>query len=110
PGPWVQYHYDSFTVPAGARLLGESAAGAQGFAIETEDGVLRLVAWQFHPEVSPEILHRWVSDGVDDLAGVGVDAAAFVAEAEQRAAYSRAEAHALIDVTLDAMSLLRANA
>jgi GMP synthase (glutamine-hydrolysing) len=110
PGPWVQYHYDNFTVPAGARLLGESAAGAQGFAIETGDGVLRLVAWQFHPEVSPEILQRWVSDGVDDLAGMGVDPAAFVAEAEQRAAYSRAEAHALIDVTLDAMSLLRANA
>jgi GMP synthase (glutamine-hydrolysing) len=108
PGPWVQYHYDNFTVPAGARLLGESPAGSQGFAVESEDGVLQLVAWQFHPEVSPEILQRWVSEGADDLALVGVDPAAFVAEANERAAYSRAAAHALVDVTLDALALVRA--
>jgi GMP synthase-like glutamine amidotransferase len=52
PGPWAQYHYDRFTVPEGARLLGESEAGPQGFAVESDDGVLRLVAWQFHPEVT----------------------------------------------------------
>jgi len=108
PGPWVQYHYDNFTVPAGARLLGESDAGVQGFAVESEAGVLRLIAWQFHPEVTPDILRRWVGEDADVLPGQGVDAAAFVAEAEQRTLVARASAHVLVDVTLDSMGLVRA--
>lgn len=108
PGPWVQYHYDRFTVPDGARGLGESAAGPQGFAVESPDGLLRLVAWQFHPEVTPGVLQRWVDEDRAVLPGVGVDAAAFVAEAVEREAFSRASAYALVDVALDAMSVLRA--
>jgi GMP synthase (glutamine-hydrolysing) len=108
PGPWAQYHYDRFTVPAGARGLGESAAGPQGFAVESPDGRLRLVAWQFHPEVTPDVLQRWVDEDAEVLPGQGVDAAAIVAEARERSAFAQAEAHALIDVTLDAMSVLRA--
>jgi GMP synthase (glutamine-hydrolysing) len=107
PGPWVQYHYDRFTVPAGSRLLGQSDAGPQGFAVEDAAGRLRLVAWQFHPEVSPDILERWVSEDAEVLPGQGVDGEAFVAETRQRAAFARAEAHALVDVTLDAMALVR---
>jgi GMP synthase-like glutamine amidotransferase len=108
PGPWVQYHIDRFTVPDGARGLGESTAGPQGFAVESPDGLLRLVAWQFHPEVTPAVLQRWVDEDAAVLPGVGVDAAAFVAEAVEREAFSRASAHALVDVALDAMSVLRA--
>jgi len=108
PGPWVQYHYDRFTVPEGARPLGRSDAGPQGFAIEGDDGRLQLVAWQFHPEVTPEILKRWVSEDSEALPGQGVDAEAVVAEAQQREAVSRAAAHALVDVSLDAMGLVRA--
>jgi GMP synthase-like glutamine amidotransferase len=108
PGPWVQYHYDRFTVPEGTRSLGQSDTGPQGFALESDDGVLRLVAWQFHPEVTPEILKRWVTEDAEVLPGQGVDAEAFVAEAQQREAFSRAGAHALVDVTLDAMGLLPA--
>jgi GMP synthase-like glutamine amidotransferase len=108
PGPWVQYHYDRFTVPDGARGLGESTAGPQGFAVESPDGLLRLVAWQFHPEVTPDVLQRWVDEDAAALPGVGVDAAAFVAEAVEREAFSRASAYALVDVALDAMSVLRA--
>ena len=84
PGPWVQYHYDTFTVPDGARLLGHSDVGPQGFAVETAAGRLRLVAWQFHPEVDAGILRRWVAEDAQALPRVGVDAAAFVAETEQR--------------------------
>jgi GMP synthase (glutamine-hydrolysing) len=104
PGPWVQYHHDRFTVPGGTRSLGQSDAGPQGFALES-DGVLRLVGWQFHPEVTPEILKRWVTEDAETLPGQGVDAEAFVAEAQQREAFSRASAHALVDVTLDAMGV-----
>lgn len=107
PGPWVQYHYDRFTVPYGARGLGESPAGPQGFAVETADGRLRLVAWQFHPEVTPTVLHRWVTEDAEVLPGLGVDADAVVAEAGDREAFTRASTHALVDVTLDAMALIR---
>ncbi len=108
PGPWVQYHYDTFTVPDGARLLGHSDVGPQGFAVETAAGRLRLVAWQFHPEVDAGILRRWVAEDAQALPRVGVDAAAFVAETEQRVLVSRAATHALVDVTLDAMGLVAA--
>jgi GMP synthase (glutamine-hydrolysing) len=108
PGPWLQYHDDWFTVPDSARLIGMSDVGPQGFAIETADGRLQLVAWQFHPEVTPTILTRWVAEDVDALPRRGVDPAAFVAETRQREIVARAAAHALIDVTLDAMGLVRA--
>jgi GMP synthase (glutamine-hydrolysing) len=106
PGPWVQFHYDRFTVPEGARLLGRSDAGPQGFAIESESRALRLVAWQFHPEVTPVTLARWVAEDAQALPAVGVDGAAFVAEAQQRERVTRAATHALVDVTLGAMGLV----
>lgn len=108
PGPWVQYHDDWFTVPEGARLTGVSDAGPQGFAVEAPDGRLRLVAWQFHPEVSPAILERWVSADADSLARQSVDVAALMGETRERADYARAATHALVDVALDAMGLVRA--
>jgi GMP synthase (glutamine-hydrolysing) len=108
PGPWLQYHDDWFTVPDSGRLIGSSDAGAQGFAVDGDDGRLLLVAWQFHPEVTPEILTRWVGEDIEVLPGRGVDPAAFVTETEQRALVARAAAHALVDVTLDAMGLVRA--
>jgi GMP synthase (glutamine-hydrolysing) len=109
PGPWVQYHDDWFTVPDGARLTGVSAAGPQGFAIESADGLLRLVAWQFHPEVSPEILDRWLTADAESLRRRSVDVPALMAETRERAAVARASAHALVDVALDAMGLVRAH-
>jgi GMP synthase (glutamine-hydrolysing) len=108
PGPWLQYRDDWFTVPEGARLIGTSDVGAQGFAVETAEGRLQLVAWQFHPEVTPAILQRWVAEDVDILPGRGVDPVEFVAETQERELVARAAAHALVDVTLDAMGLVRA--
>jgi GMP synthase-like glutamine amidotransferase len=108
PGPWVQYHDDRFCVPDGARLTGMSEAGPQGFAVESAEGLLRLIAWQFHPEVSPAILERWVSTDLASLARRGIDVRALMAETRERAEQARASAHALVDVALDAMGLVRA--
>jgi GMP synthase (glutamine-hydrolysing) len=108
PGPWLQYHDDWFMVPESARVIGESDVRAQGFAVEKADGRLQLVAWQFHPEVTPAILKRWVAEDRDTLPGRGVEPAAFVAETQEREIVARAAAHALVDVTLDAMGLVRA--
>jgi GMP synthase (glutamine-hydrolysing) len=109
PGPWAEYLYDRLTVPEGARLLGSSDAGPQGFAVETDEGALRLVAWQFHPEVTPDVLERWVTED-SSLEAQGVDASAIAAEARRLESTSRAAAYALVDVALDLMSLVPARA
>jgi GMP synthase-like glutamine amidotransferase len=69
PGPWFEWHVDTFAVPAGATELARSAVGPQAFRIG------RTVAVQFHPEIEESILRRWVSGGKSalDTAGVAVD-------------------------------------
>lgn len=55
-GPWLALHEDSFVLPDDASLLARSALGPQAFALRRHLGV------QFHPEVTPAILRRWVAD------------------------------------------------
>ena len=45
-GPWFEYHLDKFSPPAGAHVLASSAAGPQAYRLG------RMLALQFHPEVS----------------------------------------------------------
>lgn len=87
PGPWVQSHRHTFTVPAGARELGHSAAGPQGLAWE---GTTRALGWQFHPEVLPETIRRWGREGeqwrshADDVVAALLDEKAGLAERSGR--------------------------
>lgn len=53
-GPWLQWHYDAFTVPGGAEELARSAVGPQAFASGRNLGV------QFHPEATAAIASKWV--------------------------------------------------
>ena len=64
PGPWVQAHRHTFTVPDGAQRLGHSPAGPQGLSW-TGDADLpgRALGWQFHPEVTPATIRRWRDRG-----------------------------------------------
>lgn len=91
PGPWFTWHADAFTVPPGAQALGASPAGAQGFRLGSSIGL------QFHPEVTPELVARWVAGGRAQLDDQRVDGAALVAESERRRHDSRARAFALFD-------------
>jgi GMP synthase-like glutamine amidotransferase len=68
-GPWLALHEDSLVLPEAARELARNEFGTQAFAIGRHMGV------QFHPEVTPSILRRWVADkgglvSSDLLAGV----------------------------------------
>jgi GMP synthase-like glutamine amidotransferase len=74
PGPWLNFHTESFTLPAGARLLAYSAAGPSAFRRGPHLGV------QFHPEATPEIANGWALR--HQLAGRPVDAAAIAADGE----------------------------
>jgi GMP synthase (glutamine-hydrolysing) len=51
------YHYYHFTCPPQATLLAENDACHQAFRVGAAWGV------QFHPEVTPGILHRWAQEG-----------------------------------------------
>jgi GMP synthase (glutamine-hydrolysing) len=93
-GPWAQYHLDAFEPPDGVRVLGRNAAGVQGFATD------RLVAWQFHPEVKPATLGRWIAAGPGDVAAAGADPVAVAAYAEQHEERVRGAAHELTDAAL----------
>jgi GMP synthase-like glutamine amidotransferase len=63
-GPWLQWHFDCFTLPPGAIELARSEVAVQAFAHGPHLGV------QFHPESTIEIVRSWawadrgrVSDG-----------------------------------------------
>lgn len=54
-GPWMQWHFDRFTMPPAAVEIARNEAGPQAFRIG------RSVGLQFHPEVSAQILNGWLA-------------------------------------------------
>jgi GMP synthase-like glutamine amidotransferase len=94
-GPWFQWHFDSFTLPPGARLVADSVAGPQAFTIGPSLGV------QFHPEVTPEIMDLWVKAYRHELDQEGVDPDQLLQETYERANSTRAAAWRLFDGFLE---------
>lgn len=67
-GPWMQWHYDSFSVPSGATALAQSPAGPQAIVCGNALGL------QFHPEATETIVRMWASDeGAEELVSQGID-------------------------------------
>lgn len=93
-GPWFEFHIDAFTPPDGAEVLASSAAGAQAYRIG------RMLAWQFHPEVSPQIVRRWGAGSRDQAERAGIDLPTMYVETDAQCAESRARCHALVDAFL----------
>lgn len=91
PGPYAQWHVDRFVPPSGAVELARSPVGSQAFALGSAVGL------QFHPEATPEMLHRWVSEGAAGLADRGVDGPAVVATARSLAAEARDRAAVIVE-------------
>lgn len=93
PGPWLEWHYQRFTLPPGARELARSAVGVQAFASGPHLGT------QFHPESTIEIVSRWASSDHEKLERIGVgDAAARLEAGRGQAELARANAFQLFDV------------
>ena len=82
-GPWFQWHFDSFSPPPGATLIAENDAGPQAYVQGRHLGV------QFHPEVTPEIMDRWVATYRHELDAEGVDPDALLEETHRRAESAR---------------------
>jgi GMP synthase (glutamine-hydrolysing) len=102
PGPWLEWHFDTLTPPAGAQVLARSPAGVQAYQHGRHLGV------QFHPEVSPDILADWIAGSTERLHDIGVDADAFLRETRRRAPQARAAAHRLFDRVLTRLGLSHA--
>jgi GMP synthase-like glutamine amidotransferase len=60
-GPWFQFHYDRWTVPATALEIARNSAASQAFTHARNLGV------QFHPELTAEMLSGWLNNGGRDL-------------------------------------------
>lgn len=91
-GPWMQWHYDSFSVPSGATALAQSPAGPQAFVCG------RALGLQFHPEATETIVKMWSSDdGVDELVGQGIDAEDLLSTTRLQVADSEERCDALVD-------------
>ena len=74
-GPWMQWHYDAFSVPAGATPLAQSAAGPQAMVCGTALGL------QFHPEANESIVRFWASGtGEEELTSLGLHGEEIVAD------------------------------
>ncbi len=80
-GPWLEWHYQRFTLPRGAQELARSAAGVQAFSSGPHLGT------QFHPESTIEIVKQWASSDRERLESLGIT------DAEQRLEDGRVGAH-----------------
>ncbi len=106
PGPWMEFHFDTFTPPAGAEVLAASSRCTQAF----RDGVHLGV--QFHPEITPAGLGTWMARWAGTplearLPELGVDPAALRAETTARAEESRAASWVLFDAFAARAGLVR---
>jgi GMP synthase-like glutamine amidotransferase len=91
PGPWFQWHFDRFTLPAGVPVLARTALADQAFAHGPAMGL------QFHPELTPSVLECWLdTGGAANLAGLGIDPAGLMAQTQTLASASAARAHELV--------------
>jgi GMP synthase-like glutamine amidotransferase len=95
-GPWAQMHRDVFAPPPTSIVLGSSWRGPQCFIDESHGA--RAIAWQFHPEVTPETYERWVAEAY--LGDADVDPKLLVRDAYAKRAASRNRARALTDAAL----------
>ena len=103
-GPWFEWHFDSFTLPPGAKLLADTDVGPQAYVVG------RSLGLQFHPEVTPEIVDGWVRDyrgAADDDAG-GIDLDALLEETVRQAPAVRLATMKLFDRFLEKVARVSA--
>ena len=90
-GPWLQWHFDTFSRPPGAIQLAHSPAGPQAFRYG------RSLAVQFHPEVDLEIVSGWASAYRDQLDPQRIDPDELLAETRRLIGTARAASLALFE-------------
>lgn len=102
-GPWLQWHFDAFSVPDGAVALARSPAGPQAFRLRRNLGL------QFHPEADRAVLEAWMDDDLDQLEAAGLDAAGMLDDTDRYAAAALGRARRLIEGFLVDVARFRGN-
>jgi GMP synthase-like glutamine amidotransferase len=91
PGPWLEWHFDRFTLPPGVPALARTALATQAFRFG------RALGLQFHPEVTDEVLEAWMSSGgAAELDRLGLDPGVLVEQSRTLAGGAAARAHELV--------------
>lgn len=94
-GPWLQWHYDVFSVPPEATELARNSVGPQAYRYGRALGV------QFHPEVTADGIGVWLDNGGAETARAsGVDPDLLRRSTAARADEARGRAHVLVDAFL----------
>ena len=95
-GPWFEFHYDRWTVPAGALEIARTASASQAFTHG------RSLAVQFHPELTASSLEGWLNaGGAEKVAADGKDPDALLAHTRAEEPASRVRTAALVDAYLE---------
>ena len=66
-GPWAEFHFDAFALPAGAREVARNRSGSQAFVAGPHLGT------QFHPEVTPDVVDGWARRAAGRRPDLGLD-------------------------------------
>lgn len=99
-GPWMQMHFDRFSLPPGAREIARNGAALQAFTFGKNLGV------QFHPEISPAVWATWQASWAANREGQlivedGIDRQNITAEITARATESSENCRILLDAFLN---------
>ncbi len=98
-GPWFQFHYDRWTVPAEAVEIARNPVASQAFTYAN------CLAVQFHPELVASGLKGWLDWGGDakvEADGQDPEVLMQMTTAEEPAAIART--YALVDAFIDQIS------
>jgi GMP synthase-like glutamine amidotransferase len=96
-GPWFQFHEDRCLVPPEATVVARDELAVQAFRLRRNLGV------QFHPEIEPRLLARWLTDATRaQMVEVGLDPEVVLDQTETYEPEARQRASTLIDTLLGA--------
>jgi GMP synthase-like glutamine amidotransferase len=91
PGPWLEWHFDRFTLPAAVPAVARTALATQAFSYG------RTLGLQFHPEVTDSVLESWIAaDDAASLAALGLDPDVLVRQARSLAGPAADRARELV--------------
>jgi len=100
--PVMEWHGDTFDLPAGATLL----AGSSDYANEAYALGSWGLAVQFHPETTEEMHEEWLDIGRESVMNLGIDPDALVAEREAHSAAMGVASQAMLNDFLDGLEQL----
>lgn len=98
-GRWMQWHFDTFTVPSGFDAIGQNGAGIQAIAGR------RMLGVQFHPEANEKIVLSWIQGGGSaELEAAGISPAALLEQTRRESPRTTVASRELISWFLESIA------